>query len=42
MTGREPIAVIGMAATMPGASGLEEFWANLRAGRESITFGPAG
>jgi len=40
MTGREPIAVIGMAATMPGASGLEEFWANLRAGRESITFGP--
>ena len=40
MTGREPVAVIGMAATMPGAGGLEEFWANLRAGRESITFGP--
>ncbi|HEY3872692.1 MAG TPA: SDR family NAD(P)-dependent oxidoreductase [Actinocrinis sp.] len=40
MTGREPVAVIGMAATMPGASGLDEFWANLRAGRESITFGP--
>ncbi|MEU8263747.1 SDR family NAD(P)-dependent oxidoreductase [Micromonospora sp. NPDC048999] len=36
---QEPIAVIGMAATMPGASDLDEFWANLRAGRESITFG---
>jgi acyl transferase domain-containing protein len=35
----EPIAVIGMAATMPGANDLDEFWANLRAGRESITFG---
>ncbi|MFD2762595.1 type I polyketide synthase [Micromonospora eburnea] len=36
---QEPIAVIGMAATMPGARDLDEFWANLRAGRESITFG---
>jgi acyl transferase domain-containing protein len=39
-TNQEPIAVIGMAATMPGADDLDEFWANLRAGRESITFGP--
>ncbi|MEV4313140.1 SDR family NAD(P)-dependent oxidoreductase [Actinocrispum sp. NPDC049592] len=38
-TTQEPIAVIGMAATMPGANDLDEFWANLRAGKESITFG---
>jgi acyl transferase domain-containing protein len=36
---QEPIAVIGMAATMPGAGDLDEFWATLRAGQESITFG---
>ncbi|CAM3846072.1 SDR family NAD(P)-dependent oxidoreductase [Kibdelosporangium persicum] len=40
VTYQEPIAVVGMAATMPGANDLDEFWANLRAGRESITFGP--
>jgi acyl transferase domain-containing protein/aryl carrier-like protein len=37
---QQPIAVIGMAATMPGANDLGEFWSNLRAGRETITFGP--
>jgi acyl transferase domain-containing protein/aryl carrier-like protein len=36
---QEPIAVIGMAATMPGSNDLDEFWANLRAGKELITFG---
>ncbi|MDH6130790.1 phthiocerol/phenolphthiocerol synthesis type-I polyketide synthase E [Kitasatospora sp. MAA4] len=30
------IAVIGMAARFPGADTVEEFWANLAAGRESI------
>ena len=34
----EPIAVIGMACRVPGASNLQEFWANLRDGVESIRF----
>jgi len=39
--GRAPghsIAVIGMAGRFPGAETLDEFWNNLRSGRESITF----
>jgi acyl transferase domain-containing protein len=32
------VAVIGMAGRFPGADDLETFWANLRAGRECITF----
>ena len=32
------IAVIGMAGRFPGARNVEEFWQNLRAGVESITF----
>ncbi len=35
-TGME-VAVIGMAGRFPGAKNVEEFWANLRAGVESIT-----
>ncbi|MBZ4016083.1 type I polyketide synthase, partial [Streptomyces purpurogeneiscleroticus] len=31
------IAVIGMAGRLPGATNLDEFWRNLRAGVESIT-----
>lgn len=31
------IAIIGMAGRFPGADNLEQFWDNLRAGRESIT-----
>ncbi|MEP6720010.1 MAG: amino acid adenylation domain-containing protein [Variovorax sp.] len=34
----EPIAVIGMAGRFPGAADLEQFWDNLVAGRESISF----
>lgn len=34
----EPIAIIGMAGRFPGARDIESFWANLRAGRESIRF----
>ncbi|MBQ0923006.1 type I polyketide synthase [Saccharopolyspora endophytica] len=30
------VAVIGMAARLPGASDVDEFWANLAAGRESV------
>jgi acyl transferase domain-containing protein/acyl carrier protein len=32
------IAIIGMACRFPGAPDPERFWANLSAGRESITF----
>ncbi|MFI5726993.1 type I polyketide synthase [Streptomyces cyaneofuscatus] len=32
------IAIIGMAGRFPGARGLDEFWANLRDGVESVTF----
>jgi amino acid adenylation domain-containing protein len=34
----EGIAVVGMAGRFPGARDLDEFWQNLRAGRESIRF----
>ncbi|MDQ1352069.1 MAG: phthiocerol/phenolphthiocerol synthesis type-I polyketide synthase [Acidobacteriota bacterium] len=37
MTGSE-IAVIGMACRFPGASNINEFWANLKNGVESISF----
>ena len=32
------IAVVGMAARVPGAADLEEFWDNLVRGRESLVF----
>ncbi|MFB7258678.1 beta-ketoacyl synthase N-terminal-like domain-containing protein [Streptomyces nojiriensis] len=32
----DPIAVVGMAARLPDAANLEQFWANLVAGRNSI------
>jgi len=34
----EGIAIIGMAARLPGAGNIDEYWQNLRAGKESITF----
>src|SRR5436190_983014 len=34
----EPIAIVGMAGRFPGAQDIESFWANLREGKESITF----
>lgn len=34
----EPIAIIGMAARVPGAQDIQEFWRNLSEGRESISF----
>lgn len=33
----DPIAIIGIAARMPGARDIAEYWSNLVAGRESIT-----
>ncbi|MEV6970741.1 type I polyketide synthase, partial [Hamadaea sp. NPDC051192] len=35
--GVEPIAVIGLAARVPGASDVEEFWRNLLDGVESVS-----
>jgi len=37
-TGAPPIAVVGMACRVPGASDVETFWQNLHAGRVSIRF----
>ena len=37
----EPIAVIGISGKFPGADTVEEFWENLKAGRNSITEIPA-
>jgi len=34
----EGIAIIGMAGRFPGAESIEEFWANLIAGKESVSF----
>lgn len=34
----QPIAVVGMAVKLPDAESLDEYWANLLAGRESIRF----
>ena len=33
----EGVAIVGMAGRFPGAASIEELWANLVAGRESIT-----
>ncbi|WP_421846099.1 SDR family NAD(P)-dependent oxidoreductase [Mycobacterium sp.] len=35
-SGGEPIAIVGIAGRFPDAENLEEFWGNLRAGRDSI------
>ena len=34
----DAIAIIGMAGRFPGARNLDEFWKNLKAGVESISF----
>jgi acyl transferase domain-containing protein/acyl carrier protein len=34
----EPIAIVGLGARLPGARDVDEFWSNLRDGRESISF----
>lgn len=35
--GAEPIAIVGMAARVPGAEGVDPFWAAMRDGVESIS-----
>jgi acyl transferase domain-containing protein len=37
-TGSAAVAIVGMAGRFPGARDLEEFWENLRAGVESVSF----
>jgi phthiocerol/phenolphthiocerol synthesis type-I polyketide synthase E len=37
MSAMEPIAIIGMAGRFPGSDTIEEFWANLAAGRDCLT-----
>ena len=36
-----PIAIVGMSCLFPGASGLREYWANVRDGVDAITDVPA-
>jgi polyketide synthase PksJ len=38
MQATSEIAIVGLSARLPGASGIEEFWRNLEEGRESISF----
>ncbi|QQP99052.1 non-ribosomal peptide synthetase [Lysobacter enzymogenes] len=38
---REPIAIVGLAGRYPDARDLDQFWRNLRAGRDSIAPIPA-
>ena len=35
-TGEADIAIVGMAAHLPGANSVERYWSNLRAGLSSI------
>jgi acyl transferase domain-containing protein/acyl carrier protein len=35
--GREDVAIIGMAGRFPGATDIDQFWANLRGGVESVS-----
>jgi phthiocerol/phenolphthiocerol synthesis type-I polyketide synthase E len=41
MSADADVAVVGMACRLPGAAGLGQYWANLRAGVESVTVFPA-
>ena len=36
--GRPAVAVIGLSGRFPGARNIEEFWANLKAGRSLVIF----
>ena len=38
LEGIEPIAIIGMSCRFPGAENINEFWNNLKTGKESVTF----
>ena len=36
-----PVAIVGLAAMMPGASNAETFWRNIVAGVDAVTDAPA-
>lgn len=38
MSERDSVAIIGMAGRFPGAKNIKEFWENIAAGKESISF----
>ena len=38
---QSPIAIVGMSCLFPGASGLQDYWANVRDGVDAITDVPA-
>uniref|UniRef100_UPI0015F033FC type I polyketide synthase n=1 Tax=Streptomyces phytophilus TaxID=722715 RepID=UPI0015F033FC len=42
MTGTDPIAVVGLACRLPGASGPAEFWRLLRDGTDAVREAPEG
>ncbi|MBC9712330.1 polyketide synthase dehydratase domain-containing protein [Streptomyces sp. TRM66268-LWL] len=42
MTQQEPVAIVGMAVTLPGAGDLETYWRNLVDGTEALSEVPAG
>ncbi|MGW7383567.1 beta-ketoacyl synthase N-terminal-like domain-containing protein [Streptomyces sp. NPDC054794] len=41
-TPQTPVAIVGMAALLPGAAGLDAYWRNLRDGVDAIKEVPAG
>ncbi|MFF4160942.1 beta-ketoacyl synthase N-terminal-like domain-containing protein [Streptomyces sp. NPDC001678] len=40
--GRTPVAIVGMAVTLPGADGLERYWHNLVTGADAVSEVPEG
>ncbi|MER5885237.1 beta-ketoacyl synthase N-terminal-like domain-containing protein [Streptomyces sp. NPDC001941] len=42
MEQREPVAIVGMAVTLPGAADLDTYWRNLVAGVDAISDVPPG
>ncbi|MDT0377528.1 beta-ketoacyl synthase N-terminal-like domain-containing protein [Streptomyces sp. DSM 42041] len=41
MSSRTPVAIVGMSALFPGASGLDAYWRNIVGGVDSVTDVPA-
>ncbi|WP_435861070.1 beta-ketoacyl synthase N-terminal-like domain-containing protein [Streptomyces morookaense] len=39
---QQPVAIVGMAVTLPGAAGLEEYWHNIVSGVDAISEVPPG
>ncbi|PSJ29701.1 beta-ketoacyl synthase [Streptosporangium nondiastaticum] len=39
---REPVAIVGMAVTLPGAADLDTYWRNITGGVDAVTEAPPG